>query len=324
MAALLLMAMIWGSSFVVMKGTLDRLPAADMLTVRYAIAFGVLAMLAWKHLFMSWTTAKQGLVMGALFATGQISQTFGLGMTHASVSGFLTGTYVIFTPLLASALFRTRIGRNVWLGVGFAIVGLGVLSIVPTDGGGFGLGEALTLLGAVAFAGHIIATGRFATTDNAMSLTLMQTGFVVVACALFALPGGITLPASAGDWTAILYLAVIAGAATLFLQNWAQAHVESTKAAVVMCSEPVWAAAFAVGLGMEPLTWQMIVGGTAIIAAMYLVVGRVPMLRLPTILGAASRRQRAIALDHLVGGRHRDRRILHYESSIEAALRQRT
>lgn len=273
-AALLLMAMLWGSSFVVTKGAMDRLPAIDLLTVRYGIALLVLSILSWRSLRMSLRTVGQGAIMGILFFVGQASQTLGLGMTHASVSGFLTGTYVVFTPILAGLVFRSRIARRIWYAIGFALVGLGVLSVAPSSGMAFGFGEILTLIGAIAFAAHILATDRYVTPANAMSLTLAQTAFVVVFCAAFALPDGLVLPSGINDWLVMGYLAIIAGAATLFLQNWAQAYVAPTKAAVIMCSEPMWAAVFAVTIGGEALTWQMALGGTAIIMAMYLVVAK--------------------------------------------------
>ena len=232
---------------------------------------------------MSSRTLLQGVIMGVFFAIGQISQTVGLGMTHASVSGFLTGTYVVFTPVLAAVFFRTRLGRRVWYAIGFAIVGLGVLSINPAQGASLGLGEFLTLIGAISFAVHIHATARYVTPRNAMSLTLSQTGFVVVVCTIFALPDGLVLPSTTADWLVMGYLAVIAGAATLFLQNWAQAYVAPTKAAVIMCSEPMWAAFFAVSIGGEAITWQMVLGGLSIVTAMYLVVANPMKLRLPRI-----------------------------------------
>lgn len=275
------MAMLWGSTFVVTKDAMDRMPALDLLALRYGIALVVLSLFSWRSLRMSPRTLWQGVVMGIFFAIGQISQTVGLGMTHASVSGFLTGTYVVFTPVLAALLFRTRLGRRVWYAIGFAVVGLGVLSINPAQGASFGLGEFLTLIGAISFAVHIHATAHYVTPRNAMSLTLSQTGFVVLVCTLFAVPDGMVWPPTTSDWLVMGYLAVIAGAATLFLQNWAQAYVAPTKAAVIMCSEPMWAAFFAVSIGGEAITWQMVLGGLSIMTAMYLVVAGPTLLRLP-------------------------------------------
>ena len=82
----------------------------------------------------------------------------------------------------------------------------------------------------------------------------------------------ISLPATWLDWLIVVYLAVVASAVTMVLQTWAQARVEPSRAAVVMAMEPVWAAAFAVALGGETMTVRMIIGGLAIVAAMYLVM----------------------------------------------------
>lgn len=316
------MAMLWGSTFVVTKDAMTTIPAADLLAVRYTIALGVLVVFMWRHVAMSRRTAWQGAIMGILFSIGQLTLTFGLASTDASVSGFLTGTYVIFTPLLASLLWKRRMSRNIWRAVALAIFGLGILSAVPSEGSsGFGIGAILTLISAAAFAGHILATGRFATPANARSLTLAQTSVLVVLSWTLALPGGVVLPVGTSQWLVVLYLAVIAGAATLFLQNWAQAYVEPTKAAVVMVSEPVWAAVFAVALGAESLTWQMVVGGAAIIGAMYLVSGRAPVLRLPGIVPPRGVHR---GLDRLAAARSRRGIDLGYRVSIQAAVRQRT
>jgi drug/metabolite transporter (DMT)-like permease len=96
-------------------------------------------------------------------------------------------------------------------------------------------------------------------------------GTIAVVCGIAAAPGGIQLPASRVDWAIVIYLALVAGALTMLLQTWAQARVEASRAAVIMAMEPVWAAAFAVAFGGESLTGRMIIGGAAILTAMYLV-----------------------------------------------------
>ncbi|PIF02571.1 MAG: EamA family transporter [Propionibacterium sp.] len=283
-AALLLMALIWGSTYVVLKGSLVRIPAADMLAVRFTLSLLTLIVFTWRQIFINRKILIQGTIMGILFGGSQLIQTVGLGMTHASVSGFLTGTFVVFTPLIAKVIFGSKLAKNIWISVALSIIGLAVLSITPgSTTNGFGLGEALTLLSAVGFAAHIIATGHFVTPENAISLTIVQTAAVSVLCWLVALPGGVVIASTATDWGAILYLAVIAGAGTLFLQNWAQVYVESSKAAVIMCSEPMWAAFFAVAFGNESITWQMIVGGGAITLAM-LIVSQPALFRNPKSL----------------------------------------
>ncbi len=272
-ASLLLMAMLWGSTFFVIHGIVTRMAPTDMLAVRFAIAGLVLLLITPKSLRMTGRTLRQGLVMGVLFSTGQITQTIGLAHTSASISGFLTGLYVVATPLLGAACLAQRVPRVVWWAVALATAGLAVLSILPSRGTThLGWGEGLTLIAAVAYAGHIVAAGHFATSENSMSLTLVQTLVLVAACFITAAPGGIHAPQRDSDWLAVLYLALVCGSLTLFLQIWAQAHVEPTRAAVVMCSEPVWAATFAILFGGESLTARTLVGGAAIVTASYLVM----------------------------------------------------
>jgi drug/metabolite transporter (DMT)-like permease len=268
LVALLAMTAAWGSTFFMIKDLLTRLPVTDMLAVRFAIASVVLLVVAGRHLRMSAQTLRAGVLLGLLYGVGQILQTVGLAHTAASVSGFITGLYVVATPLLGALILRTRVSATTWLAVGLATVGLGVLSL---HGLSVGYGELLTAISAVAYAGHIIAMGRLSGPGTAMSLTLVQMIVITAVCTVAALPNGIQLPASGGDWLVLLYLAVIAGALTMFLQTWAQAHIDPTRAAVVMSMEPVWAAAFAVALGGESATARMVVGGLSILAAMYLV-----------------------------------------------------
>lgn len=272
-AAMLVMAALWGSTFFVLKDLVDRLPAPDLLFLRFALAFVVLAVITPRSLRMDRATLVKGLSMGAAFSVAQVLQTSALPFTSASISGFVTGLYVVATPLLAAVFLGKRITRVIGGAAVLATVGMGILSLTPSAGGtGPGVGELMTFVAALAFAGHIILAGEFATPKNSMSLTIVQTGVLVVTCGIFAAPGGLTVPTSALDWGRIAYLGVLCGALTLFLQIWAQAHVEPTRAAVIMSSEPVWAAFFAILLGGELLDWRILVGGAAVMAASWLVI----------------------------------------------------
>lgn len=267
------MTAAWGSTFFLIKDLLVRLPVADMLALRFGIGSLALVLLAGRRLRMSRRTLRSGAVLGLLYGVAQILQTAGLAHTAASVSGFITGLYVVATPLLGALLLRTRISGTTWAATGLATVGLGVLSL---SGFAIGYGELLTLASALVYAGHIIAMGRLSAPGEALPLSLVQMLVITAVCLVAALwPGsggpGVQLPANAADWLSLLYLAVIAGALTMVLQTWAQARIEPARAAVVMAMEPVWAAAFAVALGGERLTLRMVVGGLAILAAMYLV-----------------------------------------------------
>lgn len=276
LAALLAMTAAWGSTFFLIKDLVTRLPVLDMLAVRFGLASLALLIVAAVagRLRMSARTLRHGALLGLLYGCAQILQTLGLARTSASVSGFITGLYVVATPLLAALLLRARVSATTWLAAGLATVGLGVLSL---NGFSVGAGELLTLASAVVYAGHILLTGRLSAPGEALSLSVVQMVVITALCAgAAAWPSGgsgfgIQLPTSGHDWAALLYLAVIAGALTMVLQTWAQARVEAARAAVVMAMEPVWAAAFAVALGGERPTLRMLVGGLAILGAMYLV-----------------------------------------------------
>jgi len=266
--AILVMTAAWGSTFFLIKDVVTRLGVTDLLAVRFGVATLALLVLAGRHLKMSAETLRRGVLLGVLYGLAQILQTFGLARTSASVSGFITGLYVVATPLLGAVILRTRVERRVWLAVMLATAGLGVLSL---HGFSVGYGELLTLAASMIYALHILAMSRLTTPGTTISLTLVQMIVITVVCTVAALPHGIALPASAADWGAVLYLGVLAGALTMFLQTWAQGHLDPTRAAVIMAMEPVWAAAFAVALGGESITGRMLLGGLAILAAMYLV-----------------------------------------------------
>jgi drug/metabolite transporter (DMT)-like permease len=270
--ALLLLAILWGSTFFSLKELLVTMDLGDLLAVRFTISAVVLAVVFHRYLRMTRTTLWRGLVLGLIYGAAQVVQTEGLDRTSASVSGFITGLYVVLTPILAWLIFRTRLPWVTWLGVALALGGLAALSLQPTGDEIIGTGELLTLACAVLYGLHIVMTGRWSTAENAMSLTIMQSVGIAVLAIFYALPGGIGLPHGTVQWGWVLYLSVIAGGAvTLFLQTWAQARVEATKAAVVMCSEPLWAAVFAITFGQDSLTWRLAVGGIAILVAMVMV-----------------------------------------------------
>jgi drug/metabolite transporter (DMT)-like permease len=272
--ALLVMTAAWGSTFFLIKDVVTRIPVADLLAIRFAIASMALALIAAPRLRLSRTVLIYGSLLGLLYGSAQILQTAGLAHTAASVSGFVTGLYVVLTPLLTALLLRRRIPRLTWLAAILATVGLGVLAL---HGFALGYGELLTLVAAVIYAGHIVALGRFSTPETTLSLSLVQLIVITLVSAVAAWwpttgsGAGIQLPNSAADWLIVLYLALIASAMTMVLQTWAQAHIEPSRAAVIMAMEPVWAAAFAVALGGETITLSMIIGGLAILSAMYLV-----------------------------------------------------
>lgn len=271
--AILGMTASWGSTFYLIKDLLDRVPVLDFLAVRFAIASVALVLLAPRALGrLSPTARRNAVVLGVLYGLAQILQTAGLAHTPASVSGFITGMYVVFTPVLAALVLRTRITLVTWGAVALATVGLGVLTL---EGFSIGYGEALTLVSAVLYALHIVGLGAWADARDALGMTIVQLVVITLLCFVVTVPDGVVLPATTGDWLAVVYMAVVAGALALAGQTWAQAHLPPARAAIIMTMEPVFAAFFAVLLGGESVTLRMTVGGALVLVAM-LVVELVP------------------------------------------------
>jgi drug/metabolite transporter (DMT)-like permease len=271
LAVLLLLAVtaVWGSTFFLIRDLVEHVPSADFLTVRFGIAAVLMfAVFHRQTLALSCRELTLGAGLVVLYAVDQLLQTVGLETTAASVSGFLTGTYIVLTPVLGALLLRDHIPRAAWGAASIATVGIAVLSL---QGLAMGFGAALTLGSAVIYALHILALGRWSTGSTALGLSTVQAAVIAVVCLVAAVPDGVTLPSTDGQWASLLYMAVVAGAGALLAQTWAQAHLTATRAAIVMAMEPVFAALFAVLFGDEAVTWRLLLGGGLVLAAMYLV-----------------------------------------------------
>ncbi len=271
--ALLSMTACWGSTFYLIKDLLDRVPVLDFLAVRFAIASVALLLLAPRALGkVSPANRRSAMVLGGLYGVAQILQTAGLAHTPASVSGFITGMYVVATPVFAALLLKQRIGPVTWAAVALALLGLGVLTL---SGFSIGYGEAITFVAALLYALHIVGLGAWSNAREAMGMTIIQLFVITVVCLVATIPDGVVLPHTTRDWLAVVYMAVFAGALALAGQTWAQAHLPPTRSAIIMSMEPVFAAVFAVLLGGESLTARMLLGGAMVLTAM-LVVELVP------------------------------------------------
>jgi drug/metabolite transporter (DMT)-like permease len=274
LATLLLISVtaVWGSTFFLIRDLVVHVPSADFLAVRFAIAAVVMfAVFRRQTLALSRADLLTGLALGGLYGAAQLLQTTGLEHTDASVSGFVTGTYVVLTPVFGALLLRDRISGSTWVAVGLATTGLAVLSL---RGLSIGYGEALTLASAALYALHIIGLGRFSRSHTATGLATVQAFVIAVLCfgaAAVSGESGVVLPDGGGQWASLLYMALIAGAGALWAQTWAQSHLPATRAAIVMTLEPVFAAFFAVLAGGERLTARMLGGGALVLTAMYVV-----------------------------------------------------
>ena len=272
-ATLLLVGLtaIWGSTFFLIRNVVLQMSPADFLAVRFTIAAVAVLAVFWRQLLaLTKREIQVGVGLGVVYAVAQFMQTVGLEHTEATRSGFITGTYVVLTPILTAVLLREPIPRSTWFAVLMATAGLVTLSL-NGFGFGFGFGESVTLFAAVLYALHIIGLGRYSSAASAAGLSAVQLIVIAVVSLMAASPGGIELPNSAGAWASVLYMALMAGAVAIWAQTWAQSHLPATRAAIVMTLEPVFAAGFAVGLGGESLTARMVLGGAMVLAAMYTV-----------------------------------------------------
>jgi len=266
---LLLVTAMWGSTFFLIKDLLVRVPTLDFLAVRFTIASVLLLAIAPKALGrLNRESRRHAIVLGLLYGVAQILQTAGLAHTAASVSGFITGMYVVATPIFAALLLGTRITAMTWGAVALATAGLGVLTL---QGFSVGYGEALTFVAAMLYALHIVGLGAWSRPREAMGMSIVQIIVIAAICLIASAPGGIVLPDNLRDWLSVLYMAAFAGAFALVAQTWAQAHLAATRCAIIMSMEPVFAALFAVLLGGESLTVRMLVGGAMVLTAMLIV-----------------------------------------------------
>jgi drug/metabolite transporter (DMT)-like permease len=267
--ALLGVTAMWGSTFFLIRDLLERVPTLDFLAVRFAIASVALLLVAPRAVArLSPASRRSAVVLGLLYGVAQILQTAGLAHTPASVSGFITGMYVVLTPVFAAVLLRSRITAMTWGAVLLATSGLAVLTL---NGLSIGYGEAITLVAAMLYALHIVGLGAWSTPHEALGMSIVQIVVITLVCLAATAPDGIVLPDTPGDWLSVVYMALFAGALGLVGQTWAQAHLAPTRSAIIMSMEPVFAAFFAVLLGGESFTLRMVCGGLMVLAAMLVV-----------------------------------------------------
>jgi drug/metabolite transporter (DMT)-like permease len=259
----------WGSTFFLIKDLLRQISVLDFLSLRFAVAALALFLLAPRSVSrLSRDEVRHGVLLGLVYGVAQVLQTLGLERTSASVSGFVTGMYVVATPVFAALLLKERIPAVVWTAVAMSTVGLGFLSL---QGMSVSPGVAAIFASAMLYALHIIGLGRWSTTANVFGLSIVQMAVICAVCTVVSAPNGIHTPTTSGGWVSLLYMAVIAGSLTLLGQTWAQARITSSRAAIIMTMEPVWAAFFAVLFGGDHLTARMLAGGAFVLAAMYTV-----------------------------------------------------
>lgn len=279
-AALVGIAAVWGLTFVMVQDAVERLPVTAFLAYRFipaAVLVGVVARRELRELSPAgW---RAGLVIGFFLTAGYLSQTLGLQHTSASNAGFITGLFVVLTPLLGAVVLRQRAGRTAWVAAGVAALGLFLLSGAGAERRA--AGDGLVLLCAMAFSAHILATDRGVARHPVGALVAVQLGVCGLACLLIAAAGGdLEAPRGGEVWSALVVTALVASALGFFVQTYAQRHASPARTALILASEPAFAGLFGYLLAGDRLgavEWL----GAAVILAAIVAVDAVPRLRPP-------------------------------------------
>lgn len=259
-------AAVWGATFYMVK---DALADIDpVLLVAYRFLLAAACVLPWVFFKKNkGALLKESFFLALLLAALYISQTVGLRFTSASNSGFITGLFVLFVPLLLLLFFERPPSRGQWSAVAVAVGGLWILT-----GGikGFNRGDALTVISAATYAAHLLATDKYVRADADTVLLAFHQFWMTGALALvFALTLGLPLGVGSGRAAGtVAFLALIPTLSAFYIQMLAQKTTAPVKVSLIFSLEPVFAAVFAWTLGGESFAASAALGGGVIVAAM--------------------------------------------------------
>jgi drug/metabolite transporter (DMT)-like permease len=268
LVALIAVTAVWGVTFVQVKDAVALYPLFAFLAVRFAIATLTLAPFAARRLRgLGRRGGAASAWLGLLLAGGYALQTAGLERTTVSGTGFVTGMYVVLTPLIALGLFRAAIAPAAWAGVALSTVGLLMLAGVHGSAGG----DALVLGGAAVYSLQIVLMERYAPRYDALAFTLVEMAAAAVGLLAVALVrGDLSVPHGWTVWSALLVTGVFASALAFLVQTWAQRRTSATRTALAFAMEPVFAALFGFTLAGDRLGALGWAGCAAIMAGILL------------------------------------------------------
>ncbi|GBL25483.1 MAG: putative permease, DMT superfamily [actinobacterium acIB-AMD-7] len=261
---------VWGGAFLVMKDSLVRQDVYSFLASRFILAAAFMFIYKPKSLTgLDRKFVKRAVLIGLLLCSGFIFQTFGLTQTTVSNTGFITGLYLVFTPLISWLLLKREIFKVQWLAVLVATIGLYFISF---NGISVGIGEILVLISALLFAGQIVALGEWSDGENTYALTLIQILVSAVIFFALSLKDGFQLPPDNAVWSAVFYTAFFATFLGFLIQTKAQSVMSATVAGVLLAMETPFALFFGLYFDNDPITLRIISGGTLVLIAMALVI----------------------------------------------------
>jgi drug/metabolite transporter (DMT)-like permease len=273
-------AAVWGLTFVMVQDAVELLPVTAFLAYRFIPAAALVAAFSGRQLrrltLAGW---RAGAAMGVFLTAGYLFQTFGLLHTTASNAGFITGLFVVVTPLLGVLVLRQPASGVVWVAAGASAAGMFLLSGAGADFRP--AGDGLVLLCALAFAAHILMTDRGVAAHPVGALVAVQLAVAGVAClAAAAAAGQLEPPQGATVWSALIVTSLIASALGFFVQSYAQRHASPARTALILASEPAFAGLFGYLLAGDRLSATGWLGAVLILAAI-VAVDAVPRLRPP-------------------------------------------
>ena len=252
--ALIAIASVWGLTFVMVDDAIRELPTMAFLAYRFIPASLIVALVFHRQLralpAAGW---RAGLVMGVFLTGGYIFQTLGMEETTASNAGFITGLFVVLTPVLGAVFLRQRIPVIAWAAAGVAMVGLWLVS---GAGGDLNMrGDGLVFVCAISLAAHILATASAVRRYDVGALLVIQLGAVgLITLAIGAMAGDLEAPEGRTVWSALIVCSLIASALGFFVQTFAQQHAPPARTALILAAEPAFAGLFGWLLNDERLT----------------------------------------------------------------------
>lgn len=278
--SLLLVALVWGATFVMVQNAISFLEPFSFNGIRFFIASILLG--GWLVIFerkqlkqWNWQLLWSGMIMGLWLFIGYATQTMGLLYTTSSKAGFITGLCVVLVPLFSIFFLKQRPGLNAILGVIIATAGLYLLTM--TNSTSLNLGDGLVFLCAIAFAMQIIITGKYSSSYPSLLLTVVQISTVsllsIISAFFFedwqqAFQPEVLLNESV--LSALIITAVFATAIAFLAQTTFQKYTTATRVALIFAMEPVFAAVTAYFWANERLTLSAVFGCLFIFAGMIL------------------------------------------------------
>ena len=264
---LVLAALIWGSSFVVIKDTLNSIPPFALCVLRFTPAAILLALIyAPKLRHAKKEDMIKGCIVGIVMFTCYIADIMAFKYTTASKLAFITGLNVVFVPFLAWRVNKSRPDRYALIGVVLAATGLGLLTI--HKGEAIGAGDLLALLSAILLAAHIVAIEHFGKDTDPVVFTIAQ--FVVTAVGFIVLTllfESFTFKMVTASWPQMTYLSVFCTLIALLLQMVAQKYLTSTTTAMILTLSTIFGAAASIYFLHEFMSLPMLAGGVIILVA---------------------------------------------------------